>query len=87
MALFFFGGFAALPFMSLLRLWRRRVAVAIIVAALPASLGLAASVASFEEYRFVQHHCDSGVGPTARWTVSNHWLSYDAKEQKLYGSD
>ena len=87
MALCFFAMFAALPFLSLLRLWHRHAAIALLAAALPVSIGMAASVAAFEEDRFVQHHRDNGIGPTARWTVSNHWLAYDALEQRLYGSD
>ena len=36
---------------------------------------------------FIQKHGETGIGPTARWTVSSHWLSYDAKTKKLSGSD
>ncbi|HEX8295512.1 MAG TPA: hypothetical protein VF593_04390 [Chthoniobacteraceae bacterium] len=87
MALMFFSLFALLPFLSLARIWRPRLAIPVIAAALPVCLGAAALVASIEERQFVQRHRIAGIGPTARWTVSNHWLSYDAQRQQLNGSD
>jgi hypothetical protein len=51
------------------------------------SLALASLVAGFEERQFVKLHRAHGIGPTPRWTVSHHWLSYDVEKQQLYGSD
>jgi glucan phosphoethanolaminetransferase (alkaline phosphatase superfamily) len=87
MALFMFVLFASLPFLSLIRIWSRRTGLWLLVVALPVSLGIAVLVAAFEEWQFVQRHRTTGIGPTARWTVSNHWLSYDAAQQQLHGSD
>ena len=75
-----------LPNLALLRLWRGRVRVLLVVGMFPACLMMAHAIASYEEYRFIQKH-RYGVGPTARWTVSNHWLAYDATSQKLSGAD
>ena len=86
MALVCFGIFALLPTLTLLRLWRGRLRVAVVTSVFPVSLAVAAAVAAYEEQQFVQQHRD-GIGPTARWTVSNHWLSYDAQTQILSGSD
>jgi hypothetical protein len=86
MALFVFGLYATLPAVALLRIWPGRVRVVLIASVFPVSLAAAALVASFEEYQFIQRH-QRGVGPTARWTVSHHWLAYDAETQRLYGSD
>jgi hypothetical protein len=43
--------------------------------------------ASAEERLFVSRYSKTGIGPTSRWTVSNHWLAYDADKQRLYGAD
>ena len=77
---------AGLPTLALLRLWRGRVRVLLVVGMFPVCLMMAHAIASYEEYRFIQKH-RYGVGPTARWTVSNHWLAYDATSQKLSGAD
>jgi hypothetical protein len=87
MALVCFGLLACLPAISLLRLWRPRVAVVLLVTILPLSLTAAALVAGIEERLFVQKYRDTGAGPTPRWTVSNHWLSYDRETHRLNGSD
>jgi len=86
MALVCFGLFAALPTLSLARLWRGRLRMAVVASVFPVSLAVAAAVAAYEEHQFVQQHRD-GIGPTARWTVSDHWLAYDARTQMLSGSD
>ena len=52
----------------------------------PVSLSVAAAVAAHEEHELVQLHRD-GIGSTAHWTVSNHWLACDARTQTLSGSD
>ena len=87
MALTYFAIFALLPGLSLIRLWRPRLAFSLVTLLLPVSLGAAALVAEFEEQSFVRTHRGTGVGPTARWTVSHHWLSYDREAQRLDGSD
>jgi glucose dehydrogenase len=87
MALASFGLFAVVPSLSLLRLWTRRAALVLVIAVLPLSLVAASVVAGIEERIFAQKHRDTGVGPTPRWTVSNHWLSYDRDTQHLNGSD
>jgi len=86
-ALFCFGLFALVPSLSLLRLWRLPVALALLTLVLPGSFGAALLTAEIEERSFVLRNREFGIGPTARWTVSHHWLSYDREEQKLYGSD
>ena len=87
MALLSFVLFAAAPTISIVRLWRPRVALILMAAILPVSLLTAATVAAVEEHLFIQKYRDTSVGPTPRWTVSNHWLSYDHKTQRLEGSD
>ncbi len=87
MALTCFGLFAAVPGLSLLRIWSPKVALALLVAILPLSLTAAAVVAGLEEHLLVQKYRNTGVGPTPRWTVSNHWLSYDRETRLLNGSD
>lgn len=52
----------------------------------PDDRGAQRTLAAYGEHQFVQRHRD-GVGPTARWAVSDHWLSYDARTQILSGSD
>lgn len=84
-ALLCFSILALWPSLALLRLWDGGFRFALIVAVLPVSLAFA--VAGIEETVFIQKHKETGIGPTARWTVSNHWLSYDAKTRKLNGSD
>lgn len=85
-ALFVFGVYSALPSLALLRIWQGRLRIAIVTGLLPVSLAAASALAAYEEYRFIQQH-PNGVGMTARWTASNHWLAYDAKTQRLTGSD
>lgn len=75
------------PALALLQLWVGRPRAVLLGAVLPTSLILAFSLAWVEEAMFVQKHKKLGIGPTARWTVSNHWLSYDAATGKLDGSD
>ena len=75
------------PGIALFRLWRSRTAVGLLCALLPVGLALAAVVAGTEEYLFVRKYHDTGVGVTKRWTVSNHWLSYDKAAHRLDGSD
>jgi hypothetical protein len=82
-----FAIMALWPALALLRLWAGRLRVALLIAVLPTSLAVAFAVAGIEEASFIQKHKENGVGPTARWTVSNHWLSYNAETGKLDGSD
>jgi hypothetical protein len=86
MALVVFGLYATLPTLALLRIWRGRIRAALVASVFPISLAVASAVAAYEEYQFILQH-RQGVGPTARWTVSNHWLAYDAETQRLSGSD
>ena len=86
MALLHFGIFAALPTMALVRAWQGRPRVLVCSLMLPVAFVCACCVAAFEESRFIAQH-SSGVGPTARWTISHHWLAYDASTSRLYGSD
>jgi hypothetical protein len=86
MALVCFGLFAVLPTLTLARIWRGRLRLAVVASVLPVSMAVAAAVAAYEEFHFVRQHRD-GIGPTARWTVSDHWLSYDARTKILSGSD
>lgn len=79
--------FGLLPALSLVRVWRPALGISLIALLFPTSLGVALLVAGIEEHLFVRKHRETGVGPTARWTVSNHWLSYDRETQKLNGSD
>jgi hypothetical protein len=85
-ALIMFGLMAALPTLALLRIWRGRLRVAIVASVFPVTLAVASTVAAYEEHQFIQQH-RHGVGPTARWTVSNHWLAYDVEDKKLRGGD
>ncbi len=87
MALLFFGLYGAWPVFTFFRLWRLRIAIALASAALPVGFFVAAAVAGAEEYYFVRKYQNTGVGPTPRWTVSNHWLAYDRDAHRLYGSD
>jgi len=75
------------PGFVLLRLWPLRHGVAFFLALFPVAFLLATLVAGTEEYLFVRKYQDTGVGTTARWTVSNHWLAYDREKQRLDGSD
>jgi hypothetical protein len=86
MAFFVFCLYASLPTLALLRVWRGRIRVALVSSVFPISLALASAVAAFEENQFIHQH-SNGVGPTSRWTVSNHWLAYDAETKRLSGSD
>jgi hypothetical protein len=75
------------PGLVLLRLWTVRTGILLLCVFLPASFLIAHAVASTEEYLFVQKYSDTGVGPTARWTISQHWLAYDKEHRRLDGSD
>lgn len=86
MALFCFALFAGLPALALLRIWRGRVRVIVVAGVFPVSLAAACAVAACEENQFIQQH-PRGAGPTARWTVSNHWLAYNAETGELSGAD
>jgi hypothetical protein len=86
MALLHFSIFAALPMLALLRGWEGRARVLLCSLTLPVGFICACAVAAFEEFQFVAQH-PSGVGPTPRWTVSHHWLSYDSASGQLNGSD
>jgi hypothetical protein len=86
MALLHFGIFAALPTIALIRGWQGGSRALVCSLILPVAFVCACSVAAFEESRFISQH-GSGIGPTPRWTVSNHWLAYDPATDRLYGSD
>lgn len=86
MALICFACGAFLPTLALLRAWQGRLRVAVVTGMLPFCLAAAFGVAAFEEYTFVRQH-PHGAGPTPRWTVSMHWLAYDADRRALSGSD
>jgi hypothetical protein len=87
MAFFCFFIYALGLLLSLLRVWSIRAGLTLLSLAFPVSFAIAALVAGFEERQFMELHRATGIGPTARWTVSNHWLSYDLEKQQLYGSD
>lgn len=87
MAAFFFGMMALYPFLAVFRIWRVRTALVLMLLSFPVCFAVAAGVAGYEEAEFVRKHEAKGVGPTPRWTVSNHWLAYSATERKLTGSD
>jgi len=87
MALTMFAIYGWWPGIVLFRLWRPKFAVSLLCALLPIGLTLAAVVAGTEEYLFIRKYQDTGVGVTKRWTVSNHWLSYDKYAHRLDGSD
>ena len=87
MALIIFGTYALWPALSLFRLWQGRLRVALTLLVLPAGLIVGCGVAAAEEMIFIRMHQIHGVGPTARWTVPMHWLSYDAESKVLNGSD
>ena len=87
MALYVFSLLALMPLLSLVRLWRPRLALLLIAAAFPLCFGLAFLTADVEERLFVRRYHDTGAGPTPRWTDSNSWLSYDAQTERLDGSD
>jgi hypothetical protein len=78
--------YASLPTLALLRIWRGRVRVVIVASVFPVSLAAASAVAGYEEKQFVSEH-PNGIGITKRWTVSNHWLAYDAETKRLNGGD
>jgi hypothetical protein len=86
-ALTMFATFGWWPSLALFRLWRPKIAVALLCSLLPVAFAVAAVVAGAEEYLFVRKYYDTGVGVTKRWTVSNHWLSYDKDARRLDGSD
>jgi len=85
MSLMHFAIFAALPTIALMRAWQGRTRVLVCSLMLPMAFVCACSVAAFEESRFIAQH-NRGVGPTPRWTVSHHWLSYNPSTG-LQGSD
>jgi hypothetical protein len=87
MALTVFAIYGLWPSVALFRVWRPKIAVGILFTLLPVALALSAAVAGTEEYLFVRKYQDTGVGVTKRWTVSNHWLSYDKDARRLDGSD
>ena len=82
-----FGMFALWPALSLLCLWRGRLRTLFIIAVLPVGLAVATVVAAAEEHIFIRMHREAGIGPTDRWTVPNHWLSYNLETGTLHGSD
>jgi hypothetical protein len=86
MALLHFALFAALPTVALVRGWQGRARVLVCSLILPVAFIGACLVAAFEESQFIAQH-SSGAGPTPRWTVPHHWLSYDAANGQLHGSD
>ena len=75
------------PGIAFMRLWSARTGILLLCLFLPASLAIAHVVASTEEYLFVQKYKETGVGPTGRWTISQHWLAYDKEHKRLDGSD
>lgn len=81
-----FGCIAVVPGLALIRGWQGRARIWLCSLMLPISFASACLVAAYEESQFVAQH-RNGVGPTNRWTVPMHWLSYDAATQKLQGSD
>jgi hypothetical protein len=85
--LFMFAFYGWWPAPALFRLWRPMIAIGLLCMLLPVGFALAAVVASAEECLFVLKYKDTGVGTTERWTISNHWLSYDKESQRLDGSD
>jgi len=87
MALSVFVIYGCWPGIALFRLWRPKIAAGLLCALLPVAFTLAAVVAGTEEYLFIRKYHDTGVGVTKRWTVSNHWLSYDKDAHRLDGSD
>jgi hypothetical protein len=87
MALTVFVLYGCWPGIALFRLWRPKIAVGLLCVLLPVAFTLAAVVAGTEEYLFIRKYHDTGVGVTKRWTVSNHWLSYDKDAHRLDGSD
>jgi len=87
MAVTIFLMYGAIPGFALLRLWPFRRGIVLLCALFPASFALACLAGSMEEYLFVQKYKDTGVGPTARWTVPHHWLAYDKEHKRLDGSD
>jgi hypothetical protein len=78
--------FAALPTIALLRGWQGRVRGLVCSLMLPVAFICACLMAAFEESQFIAQH-SGGVGPTPRWTVPHHWLSYDPVTKQLCGSD
>lgn len=86
-AAWFAVAFAGLAAASLLAMWPRRIGTVLLAAWLPVCLAVAFGLAAMEEAAFVRAHRVTGCGPTARRTVSMHWLAYDADKGQLYGSD
>jgi hypothetical protein len=87
MALTLFALYGVWPGVALLRLWPTRYGITLLLALCPVAFMLAAFVAGTEEYLFIRKYRDAGTGPTARWTVPQHWLAYDREQQRLDGSD
>lgn len=76
----------AFPVLSFTRIWQGKLRSTILITIFPLTFILACMLATYEEYEFVKQH-PTGIGPTPRWTISDSWLAYDAKNKKLYGSD
>jgi hypothetical protein len=87
MAMTCFVIYGVWPGIAFMRLWPARAGILLLCLFLPASFAIAHAVASAEEYLFVQKYKETGVGPTARWTISQHWLAYDKEHKRLDGSD
>lgn len=83
----FFALFGLPSHLVMLRLFRRPAAYRAIALGAFASISGALAVASVEEMLFVAKHRHTGAGPTPRWTIPHHWMSYDAGNHKLEGSD
>jgi hypothetical protein len=86
-ALMSFLLYGSWPGLALLRLWPAPYGRTLFIVLFPLAFLLAASTAGTEEYFFVRKYRDTGVGPTPRWTVHNHWLAYDKENHRLDGSD
>lgn len=84
---FLIAGFGLPLHLVMLRLFRRPAAYGAMALVAFFSISGALVVASVEEMLFVAKHRQAGVGPTPRWTMPHHWMSYDAENHKLEGSD
>ena len=86
-AMLFFFLFASWPHCVLFRMWRRRAATLWCLMAAPLALVVACVFAGVEEHLFVQKHRAEGADPTPRYTVTMHWMAYDAQSGQLRGAD
>lgn len=79
--------FVFAPAILLLVVWgvKRGAKIALVLCA--TGFILAHLIGSYEEYRFVQKHKETGIGPTARSLQSSSWLAYNAETGELSGSD